>query len=124
MKHLIVCAALAAATGIAAPIALAQPIIAPGLYRLNNHPDGAIATPLYGLRLDELVDVTDGKDRFTFDFDHPLSEVLLSFTGSAITITGDVYGGRDIGDVYADEALTGVYSSRSSSPGAWARPVS
>lgn len=100
-----------AAAAVSAPIAMAQPIIAPGLYRLNNHPDGNAAAPFYGLRLDELKNITDGKDIFTFDFDHPDSFVTLNYTGSTIVISGPVFGGLDIGSEYApDPALTGIYN--------------
>ena len=38
-------------------------------YKLNDHPDGTAQPPGYGLRLDELVDITPrAKDIFTFSF--------------------------------------------------------
>ena len=33
-----------------------------GKYKLYNHPNGAKASPYYGLRLDELMDVTNKHD--------------------------------------------------------------
>ena len=44
-------------------------ILQPGTYRLEDHPDGNAQPPGYGLRLDELIDVTDDHDIFTFSFD-------------------------------------------------------
>ena len=42
-------------------------LVQPGTYRLHNHPDANQAPPQYGLRLDELIDVTDERDVVTFD---------------------------------------------------------
>ncbi|MEL7473775.1 MAG: PEP-CTERM sorting domain-containing protein [Planctomycetota bacterium] len=110
MKTHIATAAMVAAAGIAASAAWAQPIIAPGVYLASNHPDAALTEPGYGLRLDELVDVTSEHDNFTFDFNHVESQVLFTFDGSSITIAGEAFGGRDVGTDYAVEPLTGVYS--------------
>ncbi len=81
-----------------------------GNYSLSNHPDGSANPPAYGLRLDELVDVTSGHDIFTFDFDHVLSNMRLRYDGSSIRVWGDAYGGRDTGSGYAADANLGVYS--------------
>lgn len=81
-----------------------------GKYQIHNHPDGSADPPPYGLRLDELYDITGGKDDFTFDFDDASSYVTLNYTGSKIVIHGHAYGGRDIGAVYAVEPTTGIYS--------------
>lgn len=74
--------------------------ILPGVYRLSNHPDGAALPPPYGLRLDELKNVTGGHDIFTFDFEHADSNMRLSYDGSSIHIFGTAYGGRDVGAAY------------------------
>ncbi len=92
-----------------APVASAE-VIVPGIYRLHDHPDGAIAPPPYGLRLVELYDVTAGNDNFTFDFDHADSEMFLTFTGTEITISGVSMGGRDTGAAWAADAYLGLYS--------------
>ncbi len=72
----------------------------PGVYRLRNHPDGNQAAPFYGLRLDELFDVTSGNDVFTFDFETPESDMRLIYDGVSIRIVGTAFGGRDIGAGY------------------------
>ncbi len=77
-----------------------------GRYRLMNHPDGNRADPLYGLRIDELFDVTSGNDVFTFSFDREDgAEMFLDFDGDTIRIHGTAVGGLDIGDSY-DPAYT------------------
>lgn len=75
--------------------------IEPGLYQVGNHPDGAAADPGYGLRLDELINVTSGNDVFTFDFeDKPGTAMYLEYNGTSIHIFGIAYGGLDVGDDY------------------------
>ncbi len=82
-----------------------------GIYDLSNHPSGALQPPPYGLRLDELFDVTPGVDSFVFDFDHASSNMVLTYNGSdRIRILGQAFGGRDIGGDFAAEASTGVYT--------------
>lgn len=76
--------------------------IVPGVYYLNNHPDGGAAPPLYGLRLDELFDVTGDHDRFTFDFDAAGSFMRMEYDGSSIHIWGTAYGGLDTGTGYGN----------------------
>ncbi|GAB4392941.1 MAG: hypothetical protein Tsb005_09130 [Gammaproteobacteria bacterium] len=86
-------------------------IIAAGTYRLNNHPDGEAANPTYGLRLDELIDVTHKHDIFTFDFNKtPGTGVFLTYDDNAqtIRIEGTVYGGLDVGKQY-DKQLSGYW---------------
>ncbi|MEM6500454.1 MAG: PEP-CTERM sorting domain-containing protein [Cyanobacteria bacterium P01_C01_bin.89] len=75
--------------GIAAPEAQAGTI-----YSLGNHPDGSIADPGYGLRMDNLLE--DG-DKYTFDFDNALSSMTMVFdeVAGTINILGDAYGGAD-----------------------------
>ncbi len=80
-------------------------VIQPGLYRIHNHPDGAVRTPYYGLRLDELYNVTTGHDVWTFDFDAPGSNMFMRYLfnplGQAVLhIYGTTFGGLDIGSVY------------------------
>ncbi len=104
---------LVALAGMAAAAATVQAGTLPiGLYELHNHPDGNALPPPYGLRLDELYDVTGAKDFFTFDFDDAASAVTLRYTGTKVIIEGDSWGGRDIGGSYAVEATTGLYSFR------------
>lgn len=84
-----------------------------GTYNLANHPDGAIAPPKYGLRLDGLFNATPSSDRFTFDFDDALSHMVMSVvndgTKDVITIWGESFGGRDVGSNYANDSYKGVY---------------
>jgi hypothetical protein len=79
--------------------------IADGVYRLHNHPDGAVRPPLYGLRLDELLPGIP--EEFTFSFDEPGTAMFLTYNSGAgtILIQGRVFGGRDIGAVW-DPATT------------------
>jgi hypothetical protein len=85
--------------------------ISTGLYELHNHPDGVLRPPLYGLRLDELFDITPGNnnDDYTFDFDHASSNMSMFFTGSTIHIYGQSWGGRDVGSAYANDIYRGIY---------------
>ena len=68
-------------------------------YILGNHPGGVAGPPLYGLRLDELFDVTSDHDRFTFDFEDPSIDDIMRMSlvyddvAETITIAGDVVGG-------------------------------
>jgi|GEM_PF-4891332 len=82
---------------------------APGVtrYRLANHPDGDHQPPPYGMRLDELFDVTPGHDVFSFDFEHPASAMWMDLAPDEIHIFGRAYGGLDIGAGY-DPAYQGV----------------
>lgn len=70
-----------------------------GIYELENHPDGSAASPYYGLRLDGLLTGNAG-DIYTFDFEHPDSDVQLAYDGSTIEISGWVFGGLDAGSEY------------------------
>lgn len=102
---LAVCAAALSSGALAATIT-------PGMYLLDNHPDGNAVPPPYGLRLDELYDVTSGHDIFSFDFAHPSSDMRLDYDSGAQTIDiyGTIYGGRDNGGAYAADAYLGVYT--------------
>lgn len=88
------------------PRVAADPIVT-GLYRLHNHPDGAVQPPFYGLRLDGLF-LNDNKE-FTFDFDDPQSEMWLEYSGTEIHIFGHSFGGEDKGGEYKDNKYLGVY---------------
>ena len=76
-----------------------QPILENGTYQLGNHPDGAAANPLYGLRLDGLL-TGDSKDIVTFDFEHPDADVRMEVNDSEIRIYGTAFGGIDTGTEY------------------------
>lgn len=86
-----------------------QPILDPGVYELHNHPDGNAAPPLYGLRTDELIDVTPNHDIFTYDFDAPGSSMFLELTPTTARIYGTVFGGLNQGTGY-DPTLSGYWS--------------
>jgi hypothetical protein len=62
-------------------------------YRLGNHPDAELTIREYGLRLDELVDLTGGHDWFTFDFEHPDAAMYADVSDTTIHIYGVAYGG-------------------------------
>ena len=93
-----------------------------GRWRLGNHPDAAQNPPPYGLRLDELFDVTTGTDVFTFDFEAPGAAMFLDYDGTSVRIFGTAFGGRDAGTDY-DPAWTSqitvdvVYPVVSTAPG-------
>ncbi|MCA9293397.1 MAG: hypothetical protein KDA20_06255 [Phycisphaerales bacterium] len=81
-----------------------------GCFQLNNHPDGGYQDPGYGLILTELFNVRHhGTDVFSFDFDHAQSDMQLCWDGECIVISGTVFGGRDIGEEWADDEYKGVY---------------
>ncbi|MBI1190828.1 MAG: hypothetical protein GC200_09145 [Tepidisphaera sp.] len=101
---------LGAVAALALAAAAQGAILAPGVYVLGNHPDGDAQPPQYGMRLDELVNVTSNHDIFTFDFNNPASLMQMVVTASTIQIVGHSYGGRDIGGGYANDAYLGVYT--------------
>ena len=72
-------------------------------YKLHSHPDGAAASPYYGLRLDGLLSGND-RDIYTFDFDAAGASVFLDYddTADTIHIYGTAYGGKDVGQSYED----------------------
>lgn len=79
-------------------------------YNLQSHPDGGIAPPFYGLRLDGLYTL-DTNDEWTFDFDHASSnmKLVLDTTLETVRIYGEVYGGLDVGAGY-DADLQGLWA--------------
>ncbi len=113
-RHLVLYVMVAGVSIVAFQGAAQAVTILPGLYILNNHPDAVIDPPPYGLRLDELYDVTpnaNGVDHFTFDFDDPQSDMRLIYDdiNQTITIFGQAYGGRDFGNSYVNDVYLGVY---------------
>ena len=79
---------------------------------LADHPDGNAAPPTYGLRLDELINVTPGHDRFTFSFEHPSAtmQILLTEVGInefSVRIWGTAFGGLVVNNEY-DPLLSGL----------------
>ena len=67
-------------------------------WELFNHPDGGLAPPLYGLRLDSFIG-----NRTTFSFeDAGQSRVLMTrdIANTNLRIKGTVYGGEDVGGAY------------------------
>ena len=91
------------AIGLCADFAIGN-VMGPGTYSLNNYPGGVSRSPYYGLRINELVDVTPGKlDVFTFDFNHPQSNMFLDFDGSTFHIRGTAFGGLNHGRGYSTD---------------------
>lgn len=101
------CSGIVALLGLVGSASAA--VISTGTYQLHNHPDGNARPPQYGLRLDELFNVTGNHDIFTFDFDHANSNMRLDYNGSSIRIYGQSWGGRDTGSGYANDVYRGVY---------------
>jgi uncharacterized protein (TIGR03382 family) len=97
--------ALSAAAGSASAALIQQ-----GTYALHNHPDGNARPPSYGAKLNELYNATSNLDIFTFDFDAPGADMKLIYNGTSIRITGQAWGGRDIGDSYAADQYRGMYT--------------
>ena len=91
--------------------------VIPTTYQLANHPNGSAASPLYGLRLDELIDATGGYDRFPFDFDASGSTMALAYDGAdslcfaddSVHIFGTVMGGLDTGSSYGNLRYFGAW---------------
>jgi len=87
-------------------------------YNLSNHPYGNAADPLYGMRFDELFDVTEWNDKFTFDFNETEGTGMSlvydegsssAYTDDTIRIFGRVYGGLDTGSSYGNPDFAGFW---------------
>ena len=109
----IVLGLLAWAGGFVAPAAEAA-IINQFEYDLWSHPDGSMAPPPYGLRIDGIEWYATGgfsrdpgatgghSDAWTFDFNHPLADMRAVYTvndglnDDTFRIFGTAIGGRDI----------------------------
>ncbi|MFQ5458417.1 MAG: PEP-CTERM sorting domain-containing protein [Myxococcota bacterium] len=107
--HVLLSFLLAACVLLAAQSALATTFN----FRLHNHPDGSAQPPLYGMRLDELVNVTGNHDIFTFDFDNagittPMT-LVYDDVASTITIAGEVFGGLVTAGAHTDANWTGFW---------------
>ncbi len=87
----------AARSTLAASGLMGSPRVPDGTYRVKNHPDGGAAEPFYCLRLDKLF---GNHKTITFDCEHPDSDVTMVVSGSTITISGVVFGGKDAGTIY------------------------
>ncbi len=101
-------AGVAATAALAGATAAHAASLADGFYRLLNHPDGAAAPPLYGLRLDGLIG-PDISSIFTFSFEgngaHMQMEFLLEGAKGTVHIFGKAFGGKDVGDSYENPVL-------------------
>jgi hypothetical protein len=108
MRCLLAAAACLLVAAAVVPVAGAAPIDPGVLYQLNNHPDGSEAEPFYGLRLDGLMGDVD--EEWTFDFDHPDSQMTMLWDDMAATldISGVTFGGEDEGAQY-DPATTALW---------------
>ncbi len=100
------------ALGGAMPTAALAANLQTGFYALHSHPDGNQSPPPYGLRLDGLNG--DTSQEFTFDFDGQGAAMWLVLSGSGpsswkMEITGQAYGGRDVGSAYANDQWLGLY---------------
>jgi uncharacterized protein (TIGR03382 family) len=102
----------ALAASVVAVHTAAGATILPGLYRLNNHPDGSQNPPPYGARFDELFNATSNHDVFTLDFDDVNSAAFMTInaTFTEIRIYGQAKGGRDIGATHAADIYNGIYT--------------
>jgi hypothetical protein len=112
MRHMSVpnfgIATLLATAGLAAAIgATATPASATVYsFGLGDHPDGNQAPPLYGLRLDELINASAGHDVYTFTFGAGAMKLDYDDKNTAtgaddtIRIHGSATGGRDTGPGY------------------------
>jgi hypothetical protein len=96
VSAVVACFGAPAFAGVASP-----GVLDPGLYELHNHNAAFAAPPPYGLRLDELVDVSPDHDIYTFDFDHDESAMFMDLGPTTLRIFGTVYGGLNEGDGYA-----------------------
>lgn len=95
-----------------APAAFAGPLLTPGVYELQSHPDGQLGPPLYGLRLDGLGG--DVNDEYTFSFDPTLGAdmslelVAIDSEIYSVRISGWAFGGQVENNEYVDPILWGI----------------
>lgn len=101
---------VALAGGAMVVVAASRADVPNGLYNLHNHPGGGINPPPYGARFDEVYDATPEHDYITLDFAGPGSAAFMTVTDTTIRIFGQSFGGRDLGDVYANDIYRGVYT--------------
>ncbi len=79
---------LPATLALTLPLAAQGSFLDPAKYELYNQTGTS-----YGLRLEELINITNDVDSFTFDFDAPGASVFMDLTASTIHIYGTVFGG-------------------------------
>lgn len=93
--------------GALATFAIPAQALTTGTWELHNHPDGNVAQPLYGLRLDNLL----GDGIYTFDFDaaDQGAAMFMDISNTSIAIYGSAWGGLDIGNSYSSPALWDIY---------------
>ena len=84
-------------------------VIQTGTYRLGNHPAANQNPPPYGIRWDELADVTSSNDVFSIGFEGAGTNMKMTFDGSSLHIFGTGFGGRDVGSAYANDQFLGFY---------------
>ena len=111
-RSLRVFAACALALFLTPGPALGGLVLRPGTYVLGDHPDGNAAPPTYGLRLDELINVTPGHDVFTFSFDAPGAEMRIDITSVGtdeyeLHIYGTAFGGLVENNEYIADFTSG-----------------
>ena len=100
------------ALGVPAVTAQGGIILQPGSYGLRDHPDGSQRAN-YGLRLDELIDVTTGHDVFTFSFDPDrgadmrIDVTEVGLDEFEVRIHGTAFGGLVRGGEY-DATISGI----------------
>ena len=114
-------------------VTTAQAAIEIKTFTVIDHPDGAALPPPYGLRLDNLFDVTPESGSVTpgpgtsgvttFSFVNVQATVTTNTTTGdiSVNIAGDVHGGRDTGGGYGfgegDYAIDFTYSANVSPDG-------
>ena len=77
----------------------------PGRWKLSNKVNGAVAPPLFGLRFDGLLD-DDCDNHYTFDVEHPGSEVFIEFgTGYAYSLGKVGYRGTWAARIKSNDPL-------------------
>lgn len=70
-------------------------------FELNDHPDGGVAEPFYGLRLDDIV--APGVATLSMDFYNNTRMTVIDDNGAlSMHITGTLYGGAVSNDAYVN----------------------